>query len=62
MSRTVSLPVGIVTRLVLEGKYSHLKGLQLPITKEFYTPILNELAELGALITASLSNMSPIRL
>jgi saccharopine dehydrogenase-like NADP-dependent oxidoreductase len=47
MSRTVSLPVAIVTRLVLEGKYSHLKGLQLPLAKEFYTPILTELAEMG---------------
>jgi len=47
MSRTVSYPVAIATRLVLEGKYKHLTGLQLPMTKEFYDPILNELEELG---------------
>jgi len=47
MSRTVSLPVAIVTRLVLEGKYKHLSGLQLPLAREFYEPILNELDELG---------------
>jgi len=47
MSRTVSYPVAIATRLVLEGKYSHLVGLQLPMTKEFYDPILNELEQLG---------------
>jgi len=47
MSRTVSYPVAIATRLVLEGKYCHLKGLQLPMTKEIYEPILNELEQLG---------------
>jgi len=47
MARTVSLPVAIVTRLVLEGKYKHLSGLQLPLAKEFYEPILNELDSLG---------------
>jgi len=47
MSRTVSLPVAIATRLVLEGKYKHLSGLQLPLSNQFYEPILKELAELG---------------
>jgi len=47
MSRTVSLPVAIVTRLVLDGVYKDLKGLQLPLAKRFYEPILKELAELG---------------
>ena len=66
MSRTVSYPVAIATRLVLEvrhstcplydlnnsyvlqqGKYKHLVGLQLPLTKEFYNPILDELEQLG---------------
>jgi len=47
MARTVSLPVAIVTRLVLEGKYKHLSGLQLPLAREFYEPILNELDSLG---------------
>jgi len=47
MSRTVSYPVAIATRLVLEGKYKHLTGLQLPMTKQLYEPILNELEQLG---------------
>jgi len=47
MSRTVSYPVAIAARLVLEGKYKHLVGLQLPLTKEFYEPILHELETLG---------------
>eukprot|EP01125_Pyxidicula_operculata_P017367 TRINITY_DN607_c0_g3_i1.p1 TRINITY_DN607_c0_g3~~TRINITY_DN607_c0_g3_i1.p1 ORF type:complete len:451 (+),score=121.30 TRINITY_DN607_c0_g3_i1:337-1689(+) len=47
MSRTVSYPVAIVTKLVLEGKYDHLKGLQIPLTPEFYNPILAELEALN---------------
>jgi len=47
MSRTVSLPVAIVCKLVLQGKYKHLSGLHLPLTPEFYNPILDELAGLN---------------
>jgi len=43
MSRTVSLPVAIATKLVLEGKLSHLKGLVIPTLPELYNPILEEL-------------------
>jgi saccharopine dehydrogenase-like NADP-dependent oxidoreductase len=43
MSRTVSLPVAIATKLVLEGKLSHLKGLVIPTLPELYNPILQEL-------------------
>ena len=46
MSRTVSLPVAIAVRLVLEGKIK-LTGLQIPIVPELYNPILNELEQLG---------------
>jgi hypothetical protein len=46
MSRTVSLPVAIAVRLVLEGKIK-LTGLQIPIVPELYNPILNELDQLG---------------
>eukprot|EP01121_Diplochlamys_sp_Union-15-3_P003480 TRINITY_DN1336_c0_g1_i1.p1 TRINITY_DN1336_c0_g1~~TRINITY_DN1336_c0_g1_i1.p1 ORF type:complete len:451 (+),score=82.59 TRINITY_DN1336_c0_g1_i1:104-1456(+) len=47
MSRTVSYPVAIVIRLVLEGKIKGLKGLQIPVIPELYEPILNELETLG---------------
>jgi saccharopine dehydrogenase-like NADP-dependent oxidoreductase len=47
MARTVSLPVAIATRLVLEGRYKHLSGLQLPMSRQFYEPILAELASLN---------------
>jgi saccharopine dehydrogenase (NADP+, L-glutamate forming)/spermidine synthase len=46
MSRTVSLPVAIAVRLVLQGKIK-LTGLQIPIIPELYTPILDELQQLG---------------
>lgn len=44
MSRTVSLPVGIAIKLVLEGKIK-LTGLQLPTIPELYNPILDELEQ-----------------
>jgi len=46
MSRTVSLPVAIAVKLVATGKIK-LTGLQVPIIKELYDPILNELEEMG---------------
>ena len=46
MSKTVGLPVAIVAKLILQGKIS-LKGVKIPIYPEVYTPVLNELKELG---------------
>lgn len=46
MSDTVGWPVAIAAKLILNGKLS-LKGVQLPILPEIYTPILNELDHLG---------------
>jgi saccharopine dehydrogenase-like NADP-dependent oxidoreductase len=46
MSKTVGLPVGIATRLILENKV-HATGVTIPIEKEFYQPILKELSEHG---------------
>lgn len=46
MARTVSLPVAIAIRLVLEGKFT-ATGLQIPIVKDLYEPILNELEALN---------------
>lgn len=46
MSRTVSLPVAIATRLILEGKIK-LRGSVLPIYPEIYNPVLEELEEFG---------------
>jgi len=46
MGKTVGLPVGIATRLIIEG-IIHSPGVQLPITPEIYNPMLAELAEFG---------------
>ena len=46
MARTVGLPVAIATLKILNGKIN-TPGVQLPISKEVYEPILKELAENG---------------
>jgi len=46
MSRTVSLPVAISIRLVLEGKFTQ-PGLHIPSIPQLYNPILSELEVLG---------------
>ena len=46
MARTVGLPVAIAALKILNGTIS-TPGVQLPITKEVYGPILKELAENG---------------
>ncbi len=46
MAKTVGLPVGIATKLILENKIS-LKGIQIPVKREIYDPILEELKTLG---------------
>ncbi len=46
MSKTVGLPLGIATKLILNGEIA-LTGTQIPIKKEIYEPVLAELAALG---------------
>ncbi|RNC87792.1 MAG: saccharopine dehydrogenase [Winogradskyella sp.] len=46
MAKTVGLPVAIATLAILNGKIK-TPGVQIPITKEVYTPILEELKEFG---------------
>ena len=46
MAKTVGLPLGIVTRLILKNKIS-LRGVHIPVQKEIYEPVLNELKEYG---------------
>lgn len=46
MARTVGLPVAIAALKILNGTIT-TPGVQLPITKEVYEPILKELAENG---------------
>jgi len=46
MAKTVGLPVAIATLDILNGKIT-TPGVQIPITKEVYKPILKELEEYG---------------
>lgn len=42
MAKTVGLPLGIATKLILNGTIK-LKGLHIPVKKEIYEPVLKEL-------------------
>jgi saccharopine dehydrogenase-like NADP-dependent oxidoreductase len=46
MAKTVGLPVGIITKLILNGAITH-KGVCTPTIKEIYIPLLNELERSG---------------
>lgn len=46
MARTVSLPLAIAVRLILEGKID-LQGVQIPVDPVIYEPVLAELKTLG---------------
>ena len=46
MSDTVGLPLGIFTKLLLQGDIG-IKGVRMPITPEVYNPVLDELEEYG---------------
>ena len=48
MAKTVGLPVAIATMAILDGKIK-TPGVQIPITKEVYTPILKELKSYGVI-------------
>jgi saccharopine dehydrogenase-like NADP-dependent oxidoreductase len=42
MAKTVGLPLGIAAKKILNGELV-LKGLQIPVAKDIYEPVLNEL-------------------
>lgn len=46
MARTVGLPVGIASHQILRGKI-RTPGVQIPISKEIYAPMLEELSQYG---------------
>ncbi len=46
MAKTVGLPLGIATKLILEGKIN-LTGVVIPIHKQIYEPVLQELKQYG---------------
>lgn len=46
MAKTVGLPLGIAAKLILNGSIS-LTGVQIPLSKEIYEPVLKELEQHG---------------
>ncbi|PKP34531.1 MAG: saccharopine dehydrogenase [Bacteroidetes bacterium HGW-Bacteroidetes-17] len=56
MSITVGVPVAIATKLILTGKIK-LNGVQVPILKEIYEPVLEELHEYGIQFIEQESNL-----
>jgi hypothetical protein len=50
MAKTVGLPLAITVKNFLTGKFK-LSGVQIPIVKEIYEPMLLELEELGIIFT-----------
>jgi saccharopine dehydrogenase (NADP+, L-glutamate forming) len=46
MAQTVGLPMAIFVKLVVEGKIKS-RGVQIPVMKEVYEPVLSELEEYG---------------
>ena len=57
MSDTVGLPLGIAAKLLLNEKIKG-RGVKLPIEKEIYQPVLDELEELG--ITFEEKDVPPV--
>lgn len=50
MSNTVGLPVAITSKMIMNGTIQS-KGVQLPLAKEIYIPVLNELQQYGIKFT-----------
>jgi saccharopine dehydrogenase (NADP+, L-glutamate forming) len=50
MAKTVGLPLGIAAKLLIEGKIRQ-RGVVIPVLKEIYEPVLNELKTLGIELT-----------
>lgn len=50
MAKTVGLPLAVAAKLILNGALT-CKGLQIPITKEIYEPVLKELQQAGICFT-----------
>jgi len=46
MARLVGLPLGIFVKLVMDGKITQ-KGVNIPVQKEVYDPVLSELKDFG---------------
>ena len=50
MAKTVGLPLGIAAKLIIQNKITS-RGVVIPVGKEWYEPILQELREMGISLT-----------
>ncbi len=50
MAKTVGLPLGIAVKLILNGSID-LSGVQIPVHREIYEPVMRELNTLGMVFT-----------
>ena len=50
IARTVALPAAIAVKMILDGKIKET-GVQIPVSKSIYEPVLNELETLGISMT-----------
>lgn len=53
MSKTVGLPMAIFAKMLLTKKIKNLVGVQIPVMKDVYKPVLKELTQYGIEFTES---------
>jgi saccharopine dehydrogenase-like NADP-dependent oxidoreductase len=58
MARTVSLPAAIAANLILRGELT-LVGVHIPVAREIYDPVLDELEELGIRVNETRTTSYP---
>ncbi len=58
MAKTVGLPLGIATKLLLQGKILS-RGVVMPVVKEIYNPVLLELSTLGISLAEQEIKLAP---
>jgi saccharopine dehydrogenase-like NADP-dependent oxidoreductase len=58
MARTVGLPAAIAAKLILQGEFSELTGVQVPVIPEIYEPVLEELARLDIGLTETVETIA----
>ncbi len=58
MARTVSLPLAIASRMILEGAVDRV-GVVRPVTRDIYEPVLRELESLGIVCEEETESIEP---
>jgi saccharopine dehydrogenase-like NADP-dependent oxidoreductase len=46
MAKAVGLPLAVAAKLIIQGKIA-AKGVQIPVWREIYEPVMEELVQLG---------------